>query len=200
MKFCVGGNSFLISKSSRPEIETPMNFNQIPPIENNLINAIIETPREIRYKYKYDPEKEIFMLNKVMPLGMVFPYDFGFIPNTKGEDGDPLDVMLLMEHEVFPGCLVQCRPIGILKAKQKEPGTEKFRNDRLLAVPQHSFQYADLTEIEAMSKELIKKIEDFFIDYNARQGREFEVIRWGGPEAAKKAVLKATVFGATKSK
>src|SRR5437588_5826940 len=104
---------------------------------SSRIDVIIETPKGSRNKIKYDPSTRKFKLSKVMPEGMMFPYDFGFVPSTKAEDGDPLDVLVLTDEPLFSGCLVECTLIGALKAEQKEEG-QKNRNDRLIAVANES--------------------------------------------------------------
>ena len=93
------------------------------------VGVIIETPKGSRKKLKYDPAKRMYKLSKVMPEGMVFPYDFGFVPDTKGQDGDPLDVLVLTAEPLFPGCLVNCARVGIIEAEQEEEGETKW-NDR----------------------------------------------------------------------
>jgi inorganic pyrophosphatase len=84
------------------------------------VKVIIETPKGSRNKFKYDPALRMFKLSKVLPEGMVFPYDFGFVPSTKGDDGDPVDVLVLMDEPTFPGCLLECRLVGVLEAGQEE--------------------------------------------------------------------------------
>src|SRR5215217_4237747 len=121
-----------------------MRTDKIPPFENNLLNIIIETPKGAQNKYTYDPLMEIFKLKKVLPMGTVFPFDFGFIPNTVGEDGDPLDVLIIMDEPAYPGCLVRCRLLGVLKAKQKEQQKPSVRNDRFIAVADSSILYNNL--------------------------------------------------------
>ena len=86
------------------------------------IQVIIETPKGSRNKFAFDPEQEVFALAKVLPAGMVFPYDFGFIPSTKAEDGDPTDVLVLMDEPAFPGVLVKCRVIGVIEGEQGKIG------------------------------------------------------------------------------
>jgi inorganic pyrophosphatase len=95
--------------------------------------VIIETPRGSRNKYKYNTETCRMKFSKVLPEGMMFPYDFGFIPDTKADDGDPLDVLVLSDEPMFPGCEVECRIVGVLRANQRANGKEK-RNDRFIAV------------------------------------------------------------------
>src|SRR5689334_2298163 len=110
------------------------------PIKPASIDVIIETPKGSRNKFKYDSTSRMFKLSKVLPEGMMFPYDFGFVPSTIGDDGDPLDILVLMDEPTFPGCLLECRLIGVIEAEQEE-NHEKERNDRLVAVAQQSLLY-----------------------------------------------------------
>src|SRR3954465_7884573 len=103
--------------------------------DKSYVNVIIETPYKSRNKFDYDKETGLFRLRKVIPTGMEFPCDMGFIPGTKGEDGDPLDALLLMDELTYPGCLVECRLLGVITAEQSEPGKPTKRNDRFMAVP-----------------------------------------------------------------
>src|ERR671939_103970 len=98
--------------------------------ESEDLNVVIETPKGNRNKFKYDEERGLFKLSGVLPMGAVFPFDFGFIPSTLGGDGDPLDVLVLMDEPAFTGCLVPARLIGVVEAEQTEEG-ETQRNDRL---------------------------------------------------------------------
>src|ERR1700751_3300977 len=101
----------------------------------HFIQVVIETPKGSRNKYAFDPEKKIFKLKRVLPAGMAFPYDFGFIPSTKADDGDPVDVLVLMDEPAFPGCLLQCRVIGAIEGEQSDKkGNDKVRNDRIVAI------------------------------------------------------------------
>src|SRR6202044_1758777 len=110
------------------------------------IQVIIETPKGSRNKFAFDPEQEVFALAKVLPAGMVFPYDFGFIPSTKAEDGDPTDVLVLMDEPAFPGVLVKCRTIGIIEGEQGS-GKRTNRNDRIIAIEQMNHSYAHVQHI-----------------------------------------------------
>ena len=145
--------------------------------------VIIETPRGSRNKYKYNQETGRIKFSKVLPEGMVFPYDFGFIPDTKADDGDPLDVLLLSDEPMFPGCEVECRVIGVLRANQRENGKEN-RNDRLIAVAEGSVLYAAVNQLSDLEPAVLKQIEQFFTNYQKVRNIEFEVIERGGPRAA----------------
>ena len=102
------------------------------------LRVVIETPKGSRNKYDYDPECDCLDLATALPEGMSFPYDFGFVPSTLGEDGDPLDILILMDVPVVPGCVIRARPVGAIEAKQKAKGEEWERNDRLIAVATHA--------------------------------------------------------------
>ena len=129
------------------------------------INAIIETPKNSRNKYAYDDSTQAFKLKRALPAGMVFPFDFGFIPSTIAEDGDPMDILVLTDSPTFPGCLVECQVLGIIKVEQEENG-EKVRNDRVIAVQLQSRMYSSATNINDLPDGLVKEIVHFFGSYN----------------------------------
>src|ERR1700727_2553032 len=117
--------------------------------------AIIETPKNRRNKFDYDPESNLVMLGGLLPEGMMFPFDFGFIPSTLGQDGDPLDVMVLMDAPAHVGCLLDVRVIGVLEADKTEHGKTQ-RNDRLLAVAVHSYDSEDIKSIQDVKERLLE--------------------------------------------
>ena len=104
--------------------------NELPAVDpdSGRVNVVVDTPQGSRNKYKFDEQHGQWRLSKVLPQGMYFPYDFGFIPSTRGEDGDPLDVLLLADEPSFPGCIVPAHLIGVLEAEQTEGG-KTIRND-----------------------------------------------------------------------
>jgi inorganic pyrophosphatase len=145
------------------------------------LKVVIETPRGSRNKFKYDPAGKTFKLSKVMPEGMVFPYDFGYLPATKGDDGDPLDVLVLTDASLFPGCSVDCRLIGVIEAEQEEEG-EKRRNDRLVAVATQSLLYSQITGLDQLPPVVLEQIKSFFSNYQRVRGIRFRVLGHSGPE------------------
>jgi inorganic pyrophosphatase len=147
------------------------------------IDVVIETPKGSRNKYAYDEKARHFRLSKVLPEGMMFPYDFGFVPGTRSEDGDPLDVLVLMDEPTFPGCVVECRLIGVLQAKQEEDGEMK-RNDRLIAVADASQTYADIRDISDLGDAIVRQIEGFFVNYQVLRDVRFTVLDRKGRTAA----------------
>jgi inorganic pyrophosphatase len=127
----------------------------LPPAFNEnkrCIHAVIETPKGSNYKYKYDADLKLFKLGKMLPAGSPFPIDMGFIPGTKGQDGDPLDILVLMENPTFQGCLIECRLLGVIEATQKEINKKQMRNDRYIAVPVDSIEYAKVKTIRHLEK------------------------------------------------
>jgi inorganic pyrophosphatase len=140
------------------------------------VMAIVESPKGCGYKYDYEPEIQRFKLKKILPAGLVFPFDFGFIPNTKGEDGDPLDIIIISELASFPGCAIDCRIIGCIMAQQTERDGNSMRNDRFLAIPEVSMQFIDITEAEHLPGDIIKQVESFFKNYNQQAGKKFKVL------------------------
>ena len=155
--------------------------------ESGELNAIIDTPKRSRNKFKYDETRGLFKLGGVLPAGAIFPFDFGFVPSTLGGDGDPLDVLILMDEPAFPGCLIPARLIGVLEANQTENG-ETNRNDRLIAVAVDSRNHNDVESLEDLSENLVNEIEHFFISYNEAKGKQFEPLGRHGPDRARVVV------------
>jgi inorganic pyrophosphatase len=151
--------------------------------------VIIETPKGSRNKYAFNQETRVFELTKVLPAGMTFPYDFGFVPRTLGGDGDPLDVLVLMDEPAFPGCALKCRLIGLIEGEQiSKKKTE--RNDRIVAIEQDNHSYASVKHIDDMGKEFEREIEMFFVNFHELIGKEYEILGLRGPGAALRCIHK----------
>src|SRR6267154_2007423 len=126
--------------------------------KKGVCRAIIETPKCCRNKFNYDPDSGLFKLGGLLPEGMMFPFDFGFIPSTLAEGGDPLDILVLMDAPAHVGCLIEVRIIGIITAEQTEDGKTEA-NDRLLGVAIHSYDHQDLESIRDVNKRLLDQLE-----------------------------------------
>lgn len=148
-----------------------------------VCRAIIETPKGSRIKFRYDPQTRSFMLGRVLPEGMMFPFDFGFLPSTLGEDGDPLDIMVMLEAPAQMGCLIEVRIIGIIVSTQTEKGVVR-RNDRLLGVAIHSHTHGQLKTVRNISPVLLSQVEEFFVSYNKQRKKAFQIKEVGGPKKA----------------
>jgi inorganic pyrophosphatase len=153
--------------------------------------AIIETPKGRRNKFDYDPESNLFKLGGLLPEGMMFPFDFGFIPSTLGEDGDPLDVLVLMDEPAHVGCLLDIRIVGVIEADQTEDGKTET-NSRLLAVAIHSYSHEHITSIKQIDETMLEQLKAFFVSYNKLRDKKFKVTGQGGPARALK-ILKRGV-------
>ncbi len=134
-------------------------------------------------KFDYHPDSGLFKLGGLLPEGMMFPFDFGFIPSTLAEDGDPVDIMVLMDAPAHVGCLMEVRIIGIIIAEQTQDGKTET-NDRLLGVAVHSYDHEDLESIDEVSKTLLDQVEEFFVSYNKQRGKKFKITGTGGPRKA----------------
>jgi inorganic pyrophosphatase len=167
-------------------------YSRIQPFErrSGALNVVIDTPKGSRNKYSWDEKLDLFALTGVLPAGAVFPYDFGFIPNTRGGDGDPLDVLVVMDEPAFVGCLVSCRLLGVIEAKQTEKGKTE-RNDRLIAVSADSRTHEKLKTLGDLDPVLLDEIEHFFVSYNEVKGKKFKPLRRIGPSHAKKLILRS---------
>jgi inorganic pyrophosphatase len=153
--------------------------------DTGKVRVVVEAPMRSRNKYKLDEDFGLFVLDKVLPLGASFPFDFGFIPRTQGEDGDPLDVLLLGDEPTFPGCVVLARLIGVVEAEQTDKG-ETVRNDRLIAATDVRYHPAAFESLEQLGKGRVDEIEHFFISYNHIEGRQFKPIGRHGPARAQR--------------
>ena len=163
---------------------------QLPSLDQDddaIVQVVIETPKDSRNKYAFDPEQKVFELKKVLPAGMTFPYDFGFIPRTKAEDGDPTDVLVLMDEPAFPGVVLKCRLIGIIEGEQGDK-KDKERNDRIVAVEQDAHSWEDIKNIDDLGKQFARELEEFFVNYHKLTGKEYRVLGLKGPDRARKLV------------
>ena len=155
------------------------------------LNVVIDTPKGSRNKYAFDFKINGYKLKTVLPQGTVFPYDFGSIPGTAADDGDPLDVLVLMDEPVFIGCLVEARLLGVIEAEQKERGKTE-RNDRLIAVAAESHTHSNLKSLHELDSKLLDEIEHFFVSYNDARGKKFKPTGRKGPAVAKRLIKKQT--------
>lgn len=154
---------------------------------SGLLHVIVDTPKGSRIKFKWDLAKRCYTISHILPPGTVFPFDFGSIPRTSADDGDPLDVLILVEEPSFVGCLVPVRLIGVLEADQTQEG-KTFRNDRLIGAAEKSRTYRDMLNLEDIPDHLLREIEHFFVSYNEERGRVFKVLGRFGPDRAARLV------------
>jgi inorganic pyrophosphatase len=152
--------------------------------ETKLITVLVESPKGYGQKFDFEPESKRIKLSKLLPEGLVFPYDFGMIPGTKGEDGDPLDIIVLSEKGTFPGCLLDCRLVGVLTAEQTERDGSRMRNDRFIAVSAVSRVFGEVQTLSDLPQNILPQLEAFFENYNRQAGKQFRVLERLEAEAA----------------
>jgi len=158
--------------------------------KDRLVNVVVDTPSGSPAKFKYDKGNHCYKLSRLLPAGTVFPYNFGSIPATAAEDGDPLDLLILTDSPLFVGCLVQTKLLGVLIAVQSEGG-KTIRNDRLIGVAVTEASPALYETLDDVPSVRLAEIEHFFISYNRVHGREFKPIRLGDQRTAERAVRAA---------
>ena len=154
------------------------------------LQVVIETPKGSRNKYSFAPECNAMRLTNMLPEGMMFPYDFGFIPSTLGGDGDPLDVLVLMDAPACPAVIIRARLIGAIEAQQKEKGANWEENDRLVAVATHAQAHAEEKSLKDLRPHLVDEIAAFFEEYNRLRDRRFRKTGLCGPRKAAELVEK----------
>ena len=148
------------------------------------IRVVIETPKASPCKYAFDPETELFELKKVLADGIAFPMNFGFIPGTQADDGDPVDVLVLTERRLEMGCLLECRVIGVIQAEQQDEGQEPQRNDRIMAIPLSTHEFETLQTISDVGQQRLDDITSFFQYYRSLSGSVFKPLGNEGPQQA----------------
>lgn len=151
--------------------------------KQGTLQVIIETPKGSRNKYAFDEKQRVFALKKVLPAGMAFPYDFGFVPSTLAEDGDAVDVLVLMDEPAFAGCLLKCRIVGIIEGKQG-PKKKMIRNDRIVAIEQDNHSFWDIRHVRDLGKEFVGELEEFFVNYHSLSGEVYRILGARGPSEA----------------
>ena len=165
-----------------------MNIHSLPIGDKapDIFNALIEIPSGTHNKYEYDEKLDVIKLDRVLHSPFFYPVDYGFIPETRAEDGDHLDVLLITDSPTFPGCLVECRPIGLFQMSD-----EKGVDDKILAVPLKNPHYKNVQELEDLEQQLLDEIAHFFEQYKKLEKKAVKILGWKGKGEALK-VIEAT--------
>jgi inorganic pyrophosphatase len=178
-----------LSKKSPNSLADPTRLKPIDK-QDGTLQVIVETPKGSRNKFAFDPDQKVFMLKKVLPAGMTFPYDFGFLPRTIAPDGDPIDVLLLMDEPAFPGVAVRARLIGVIEGEQLD-GKKKIRNDRLVAVAEANHLYEGIRRLRDLPHQFLHELEDFFVNYHKLEGKQYKLLGCKDVVAAQHMIEKA---------
>ena len=150
-----------------------------------LVHVVIESPRGSTSKFKYDPQLGVMTLSRPLPLGLVYPYDWGFVPSTRAPDGDPLDAFVMWESSGYPGVTLPCRPIGVLRVEQtNEQSHRRERNDRMAVLPATAPRWDAVQSVFDLHERVRMELEQFFVAVTAFEGKELKILEWAGRSEA----------------
>lgn len=152
----------------------------------DIITVVVEIPKGSRNKYEYKKDTESFKLDRVLYSPFHYPAEYGFIPQTLWDDGDPLDVLIIMDQPTFPGCLIDVRPVGVMRMVD-----DNESDDKILAVPLDDPRFNDITDIDDLPDYYLKEIIHFFSEYKTLEDKTVEITGWENSENAKDAILHA---------
>ena len=147
---------------------------------------IVEIPKNSGNKYEYDGKLGVFRLDRALYSPMHYPGDYGFIPGTLADDGDPLDVLVLVEEPSFPGCLIEVRPVAILNMVDNDSADQK-----IVAVPNRNPRYDEVHTMDQIFPHVRREIEHFFAIYKELEGKKTQMQGWGRPMEAREVVVKS---------
>ncbi|MGA2675330.1 MAG: inorganic diphosphatase [Methanobacterium sp.] len=154
-----------------------------------VIYAVIEIPKGSRNKYEYDKDKDAFALDRVLYSPFHYPAEYGIIPKTLWDDGDPMDILVIMDQPTFPGCIIETRPIGVIRMIDG-----KESDDKILGVPVNDPRFKDVYDISDIHKALLDEIAHFFTEYKKLEGKTTEVLGWENRKKAFEAVKHSMDF------
>jgi inorganic pyrophosphatase len=155
-------------------------LDKLSTFQDGTVHVVVEASRGMTAKCKYDPKRGLFVLGKPLPHGLVYPFDWGFIPGTLGDDGDPLDALVVHDAACPVGCLMECRPVAVLEVQQKEQGRKPQRNDRFIFIPD-----CDKTvKVDILTSRMKKELEKFFEALSLGSGKKLTFLGWKKAGAA----------------
>jgi len=147
------------------------------------INAVIEIPRGSSNKYEYDKEYGVFRLDRPLYSPLFYPFDYGWVPETLSQDGDPLDVLVIGSYPTFPGCVVTCRPLGVLMMRD-----DKGPDEKVLARVSHDPRYHGVRRLAHVAEHVLREVEHFFQVYKTLEEKSVEIGEWRDVEAARELI------------
>jgi inorganic pyrophosphatase len=164
-------------------------LDKLPPYDGEgSLRVVVEAPRGCAVKLKYDPESGTFGYGRLLPLGLTYPYDWGFVPGTKAEDGDPLDALVLADVSSFPGVVIPCRAIGTVLVSQRSEKGKRERNDRLVVVPVAAERLRHFATPRSLPTRMREEIERFFLSTTFFTHKDARIEGWRGPRYARQLV------------
>jgi inorganic pyrophosphatase len=169
------------------------NLAALPSFANDgSVHVVVETPRGSTTKLKYDEKLGVMTLSRPLTLGLIYPYDWGFVPSTHAPDGDPLDAIVMWEGVSYPGIVLPCRPIGVLQVEQANRQTRaQERNDRIVTIPIPAPRADSLRTVFDLNERIRLELEQFFLAAVAFERKDLKILDWAGPDDAM-ALVRAT--------
>ena len=165
-----------------------MNLATIPTFAGgDIFHVVVESPRGSALKLKHNIEWDVMSVARPLPVGVMFPYDWGFVPSTEAADGDPLDAMLLWDVASYPGVVIPCRAVGVLQVeqnRQRDDSSRRIRNDRIMAVPAEARREREINEVTHLPARVRQEVEQFTLAATALEGKQVSVLGWGDAAAA----------------
>jgi inorganic pyrophosphatase len=162
--------------------------------KDGFLNVIVESPRGSALKLKHDNASGRIELSRPLPLGLVYPCDWGIVPGTRGDDGDPLDAMVYWDGASYPGMALGCRVLGVLNVQQRNASTRRVeRNDRFFVAPVSAPRQAGIESVLSLSPRIRSELELFFLHAVAFEDKALRILGWQGPDEALRAIRKQLV-------
>lgn len=155
-------------------------------VDDDTFNVVVESPRGAGVKLKYDEQSHTMGVSRPLPMGTLFPFDWGFVPSTQGPDGDPVDAIVIWDVSTYPGVVIECRAAGLIQIEQnRSNGVRKnrIRNDRVLAVPTDDSRSVFGRRL-ALDRRIREEIANFLVAVTALEGKDITVLRWSGADSA----------------
>ena len=169
-----------------------MNLLTIPAFgSSGVFHVVVESPRGSAVKLKYEPRWEAMSISRPLPLGVTYPFDWGFVPSTAGPDGDPIDALVVWDVGSYPGVVLPCRALGVMQIEQNRRNhdpSERIRNDRILAVPEAAHREQDMTSIASLSPRVRAELEHLAAIATGLEGKDVRIVGWGDAAAALKLI------------
>ncbi|GLS28362.1 inorganic pyrophosphatase [Mesorhizobium albiziae] len=166
------------------------NYLTLPTTTKGLIRVVVETPRGAAAKLAYEPKTQTFDYRRPLPVGMMYPYDWGFVPSTLGDDGDPLDGLVIHQAATAPGIVIKCDLLGALRVQQTDQDGKVLRNDRYVFAPHKEDAPNELVAEDHVSDRLRGEIEQFFLSSVLGTGKTLKFEGWHGAQDALKSIRK----------
>ncbi|MGH9408232.1 MAG: inorganic diphosphatase [Vicinamibacterales bacterium] len=153
--------------------------------ETDTLNVVIESPRGSTAKLKFDADQGVMRLSRPLIVGLAYPCDWGFVPSTRGPDGDPIDAFVMWDGTGFSGLVLECRPIGLLRVEQtNRTSGARERNDRVATLPISAPRWASIHTVFDLNERIRQELERFFLSAVAFEGKELQIGGWAGPDEA----------------